>query len=86
MVFANINGLPFAAGDAIADLGGSFSLTGLLVGVEILPDADLATGAVFAGEAVQETGVPLTAIAVAIARLLIEDVFDTAGRSVSVLD
>ena len=40
----------------------------------------------FADEAVEQAGVTLAAVAVAIARLLIENFFDAGGDGVSVLD
>lgn len=85
MIFADVDGLPFAADDAVADLRGSFSFAGLLVRIEVFANANLAAGAVFADEAVEQAGVSLAAVAVAIARFLVENFFDAGGRCVGVL-
>ena len=85
MIFADVDGLPFAANDAVADLRGSFSFAGLLVGIEVFANANLATRAVFTDEAIEQAGVSLAAVAVAIARLLVQNFLDVGGDRVSVL-
>ena len=85
MIFGDVDGLPFTARDAVADLRGSFSLAGLLVGVEIFANANLTAGAVFADEAIEQAGVSLAAVAVAKTRFLVENFFDAGGDGVGVL-
>ena len=79
MIRAEIHVLPFAANDAFANLRGRPTFACLLVGVKIFTDANLAAGAVFAGETIQQAAVALAAVAMAIARLLIKN-FLNAGR------
>jgi len=85
LVLGEVHGLPLTLDYPRANLRGSLSLTQLLVSVEVFADADVASRAVFAGEAIEQTGVPLAAVAVAVTRLLIECFFDAARNRVSIL-
>src|ERR1700686_3985499 len=75
LVFADIHGLPFTLNNSRADLCGSFSFASLFIGIQIFTNTDSATGAVFADEAIEKAFVALAAIAMAIARLLVENFF-----------
>jgi hypothetical protein len=66
-------------------LCGSFSLAGLLVGIQIFAKADSATGAVFADEAIEKAFMTLAAIAMAVARFLVQNFFDMGGEGVGIL-
>src|SRR6267378_8171355 len=85
LVFGEVHGLPFTLDDRCANLRGDLSLAQLLVSVEIFADADVASRAVFAGEAIEEAAVPLAAVAVAVTRLLVERFFDSRRNRVSIL-
>src|ERR1700692_2203156 len=85
LIFADVHGLPFALNDSRAGLCGSFSFLGLFVGMKILADAGLATGAMLANEAIKKTFVALAAIAMAIARLLVENFFRVGREGVGIL-
>ena len=85
MIFADIHGLPFALNDSRADLCGSFSFAGLLVRVQIFAKANSTTGAVFADEAIEKTFMALAAIAMAVARFLVQNFFDMGGQGVGIL-
>ena len=85
LIFADVHGLPFALNDARADLYGSFSFAGLFVGIQIFANAGFATGAVFADEAIEKAFVALAAIAMAIAGLLVKNLFHVRGESVGIL-
>lgn len=84
-VWCDVHRLPFALDDAGANLRGDFSLARLFVAVEILIDARAANGTMLAGEAVEQTGVAMAAVAVAVARLLVERLLDFGGHRVGVL-
>ncbi len=71
--------------DARPDLRRGLAFARLLVRVKAFPDAHIAAGGMFAGKAIEQAAVSLAAIAMAIARLLIEDFFDPRGNSISVL-
>jgi len=60
LVFGDVDGLPLALDDAITDLRGRFALVGLLVGVEVSRTKS-GSRPVFAGEAIEQTGVTLAA-------------------------
>jgi hypothetical protein len=85
LIFGDVHGLPFTARDAFADLRRSFAFARLFVGVQIFANANLATGAVFADETIEQTGMALAAVAMAIAGLLIQNFFDARGDGVGVL-
>src|SRR6267378_941487 len=85
LVFGEVHGLPFTLDDRCANLRGDLSLAQLLVSVEIFADADVASRAVFAGEAIEQAAVPLAAVAVAVTRLLVESFFDSRCNRVSIL-
>ena len=85
MIFADVHGLPFALYDSRADLRGSVSLAGLFVRIQIFADANSATGAVFADEAIEKAFVALAAIAMAVARLLVQNFFDMGREGVGIL-
>ena len=59
---------------------------GLFVGIQIFANAGLATGAMLADETIEKTFVALGAIAMAIARLLVENFFHMGREGVSILD
>src|SRR6266849_8620643 len=84
LIFGEVYLLPFAVDDAVADLRGSFAFVGLFVGVEGLAHADVTAGAVAAGEAIEQALVALTAIAMAVAGLLVKNFFDAAGDGIGV--
>src|ERR1700674_2730979 len=86
LVFGEVDGLPFAALDAFANLGGGPALVGLFIGVESFADARSAGGAVLAGEAIEQAAMTLAAVAVAIAGLLIESFLDARGQGIGVSD
>ena len=85
MIFADVHGLPFALNDSRADLRGSFSLAGLFVRIQIFADANSATGAVFADEAIEKAFMALAAIAMAVARFLVQNFFHMGGEGVGIL-
>jgi hypothetical protein len=85
LVFGDVHGLPFAASDAFADLRGSFALARLFIGVKIFAHANLAAGAMFADETIEQAAVTLAAVAMAIAGLLIQNFFDGGGHGVGIL-
>lgn len=86
LIFGEIHGLPFAFDNAGADLGSGLALERLFVGVEIFGDADVASGAVFAGKAIEQAAVALAAVAVAVARLAVKGLLDPGGDGVRILD
>ena len=73
LVLGEVHRLPVAFDDACTNLRSGLAFSGLLVAVEILIDADVASRAVFAGEAIEQAAVSLAAVAMAIAGLLVED-------------
>ena len=85
LIFADVHGLPFALNNSRADLCGSFSLAGLFVGIQIFTNADPATSAVFADEAIEKALMPLAAIAMAVARFLVQNFFHLGGKRVGIL-
>src|SRR6266850_4689251 len=85
LVFGKVHGLPLTLDYPRANLRGSLSLTQLVVSVEVFADANVASRAVFAGEAIEQAAMPLAAVAMAVARLLIECFFDAARNRVSIL-
>src|SRR5260370_19326489 len=76
---------PLAVLDARPDLRRGLAFSRLLVRVKTLPDAHIAAGRVFAGKAIEQAAVSLTAVAMAITWLLIEDFFYARRHGVSVL-
>lgn len=85
LVFADVHGSPFSLDNSLADLRGSFPLTRLFVSIEIFANTDLAARAVTACEAIEQTGMALAAIAMAIARLLIKHFLDARRDGIGVL-
>ena len=85
MILLEIDGAPLAVFDAVANLRGRFTLTRLFVRVQSFPDADAAFRRVFAREAIEQASMSLAAIAVAIARLLIQALLDSRGGRVRIL-
>src|SRR6266849_9042386 len=85
LVFGEVHGLPLTVGNPGANLRGGLSPAQLLVSVEVFADADVASRAVFAGEAIEQAAVPLAAVAVAVTRLLIESLFDSRCNGVGIL-
>src|ERR1700730_1229825 len=85
LIFADVHGLPFALNNSGTDLCGSFSLAGLFIRIQIFANADPATGAVFADETIQKAFVALAAVAMAIARFLVQNFFDMSGEGVGIL-
>ncbi len=86
LVFGEIYPVPLPRNDACANLRGALLLAGLFVSVEVFLDAGAAFGAVLAGEAVQEAGVALAAVAMAKAGLLVERILDFCGDRVRILN
>src|SRR5271165_798340 len=86
LIFGDIDLLPIAAHDTFANLCGGLALAGLFVGVEGFALADVTARAVMAHEAIQQAAVTLTTVAMAVAGLLIEDLFNAAGDGVGVED
>ena len=74
-----INTLELVPVDCFANLGRGLSEFGLLIGEEPLFGAGRALGAVEPFKAAAEAGMAESAIAVAIARQLVEDVSDLRG-------
>src|SRR5579863_1071430 len=85
-VFRSINRLPFALDDSFANLRRRFAFARLLIRVKVFIDADVATRTVLAYKAIQQTPVPLAAVAMAIARLLVEDSLHARCHRVRVHD
>src|SRR5712664_2148973 len=85
LVSSEVHGLPLTLNNPTANLRGGPSLAQLLVSVEVFADADVASRAVFAGEAIEQAAVPLAAVAVAVTRLLIESFFDSRCNCVGIL-
>src|SRR5579859_2858111 len=65
-VFVAIHMLPLAPDDGFANLRRRFSLAGLFVRVDSLGHADIAHGAMLAGETIEECGVAVTFVAMAV--------------------
>src|SRR5579883_42431 len=76
--------LPLAAHDSLANLRGRSAFMGLFVCVKIFFLADVATCRMAADVTIEQASMPLAAIAVAIAGLLVEDLFNAAGDSVRI--
>ena len=85
MIFADVHGLPFALNDSRTDLRGSFALAGLFVRIQIFADANSAAGAVFADKAIEKAFMALAAIAMAVARFLVQNFFHMDGKGVGIL-
>src|ERR1700719_3138575 len=85
LIFGEIDRSPFAFDDSGANLRGGLAVAGLLVGIEIFRDADVATSAVLAGETIEQAAMALAAVAVAVAGLAIERLLDPGGNGVGVL-
>ena len=83
-VFGKIQFLPIAFHDAVADLRGHLSFVRLLVGVKGFRHADVAAGTMTADKAVEQAAMTLALIAVAVARLLIENFLDAPGYGVGI--
>lgn len=84
MVFAEIDGLPLAVEDAVANLPGRFAAPRFFVGIESFLDAGFTARTVTADEAVEQAAMPLAAVAMAVARLLVQNFFHAPGGEVSV--
>jgi hypothetical protein len=85
LILGEVHLLPLASLDSFTDLRTALAFSRLLVRVKALANANFATCGVFAGEAVQQAAVALASIAVAITRLLVEDLLNPRRYSVSVL-
>src|SRR6266851_8478850 len=85
LVLCHVHLPPLAVLDARPDLRRGLAFSRLLVRIKTLPDAHIAAGRVFAGKAIEQAAVSLTAVAMAITWLLIEDFFDARRHGVSVL-
>ena len=85
LVFRHVDALPFSALDAFPNLCSGFAFVRLFVGVEIFAFANPAHCGVFACITIEQAAVALAAVAVAIAGLLIEYLFDACGNAVSIL-
>src|ERR1700674_1429920 len=85
LVFGEVHGLPRTLDNPCANLRGGLSLAQLLVSVEILTHANVASGTVFAGEAIEQAAVSQASIAVAVARLLVERFLDSSSNRVGIL-
>ena len=59
---------------------------GLFVGIQIFANAGPTPCAVFADEAIEKAFMALTAIAMAVARLLVQNFFHMGGESVGILN
>jgi len=84
LVLGEVHRLPVASDDACPNLRGGLAFLRLLVAVEILIDADVASRAVFAGEAIEQAAVSLAAVAMAIAGLLVQRLLDLRGDGVRI--
>src|ERR1700740_1060648 len=80
LVFGEIYLLPFAANDTVPDLCGRFALLRLLVRIKRFVDAGAAPRPVAAGEAIKQTAMAVAAVAMAVARFLVQN-FLHATRS-----
>src|SRR6266850_2337032 len=85
LVLSGVHRLPLSLDNARANLRSAFPLLGLLVSVKVFSDAGAAFGAMFAGEAIQQAAVPLAAVAMAIAGLLVQRLLDLCGDRVRIL-
>src|SRR5204863_4489690 len=86
LVFGKVHRLPGAFDDAGPNLRAGLAFAGLFIAVEIFVDANIASRAMFAGEAIEQAGVTLAAVAMAIAGLLIERLLDLGGDGVGILN
>jgi len=85
LIFGDIDRFPLALDDPCPNLRGALSFARLLERVEIFVNTRAASGTVLAGEAVQEALVSLAAVAMAVAGLLVQRLFDLCGDGVGVL-
>src|SRR5258708_18744212 len=79
LVLSGVHRLPLSLDNARANLRSAFPLVGLLVSVEVFSDAGAAFGAMFAGEAIQQTAVPLAPAPMAIAGFLVQRFLDLSA-------
>src|SRR5258705_3414563 len=84
LVFRGVNVLPFAALNSGPDVRRCFPLARLFIGVQRFSHADIAHRSVRTGEAIQQTAVAVRAIAMAVARLLVQNFLYLRCRCVSV--
>src|SRR4029077_14153949 len=85
LILSQIDLPPFAAFDAFADLPWRLALARLLVGVQSFTDADAALRAMLPRETIEQTPVPLAAVAMAVAGLLIQYFLDARRQRISIL-
>src|ERR1700722_14530130 len=76
LILGHVDRFPFAFFDSVANLGGSLALLGLLVRIQPFAQADAAIRRMLSGVAVEQTAVTGVTVAVAVARLLVQNFFD----------
>ena len=85
LILRQVDPLPLALFNSGADLGRSLALLRLFIGIDRLTHADPASGAVRAGKTILQALVALASVAMAIARLLVENPLDPCGQDVRIL-
>src|SRR5437016_10249520 len=86
LVFGKVHRLRGGLDDGGPNVRAGLAFAGLFIAVEIFVDANVASRAVFAGEAIEQAGVPLAAVTMAIAGLLIERLLDLRCDSIRILN
>src|SRR5215831_14381077 len=85
LVFGQIHLLPVAVLDSCPNLDRRFLLPRLFVSVDPLSNADIANRGVLTDETVEQALVSDAAVAVTVARLLVQDSLDLGGERIGIL-
>ena len=86
LIFVDVHGLPFALNDSRRGFVREFFLCGFARRNTDLRERRSAAGAMFADETVEKAFVALAAVAMAVARLLVENFFHVGREGVGILD
>ena len=84
-IFRYVHIAPLTVFDPGPDLRRGLSFVRLFVGVEPLPYANFANGCVLSCKTIEQAAMPLAAIAMTIAGLLVKDFLHASGEVISVL-
>jgi hypothetical protein len=83
-IFVEVHSFPISTDNTFANLAGGPSLSGPFVYVKQFLETSGTTGGVLGGVAVQQTGVAMMAVAIAVAWLLIENCLELVGQAICV--